>query len=122
LLSNTRVAAHCNTLQHTVTTTITRAPPAACATFPTTVEQLPSLEEMKAKFPTANFTSLIAKIAEDKLLAAQKEQARLGWQMQSARNHVMRVLQCVAMCCSVMQRVAGANAGSAQSRGECVVM
>jgi len=45
---------------------------------------------MKAKFPTANFTSLIAKIAEDKLLAAQKEQARLGWQMQSARNHAMK--------------------------------
>lgn len=72
-------------------------PPACCATFPKTLDQLPTPEEMKEKWPPTNFTTLIAQLEvrekeeeEQRKLAGQKAQAGLAWKMQAARNMAMR--------------------------------
>lgn len=66
-----------------------RTPPAACATFPKTLAELPSEAELDKKFPPTNFTDLIAEMAEQKELAVKREQQGLAWQMQAARNAMM---------------------------------
>jgi hypothetical protein len=71
-----------------------KPPPAVCSTFPATLDEIDSsplsAEAMQKKYPPTNFTKLIAEQAERKQLAAQQQQQRLAWEMQAARNQVMR--------------------------------
>ena len=67
-----------------------KTPPAACTTFPQTVDELPSQAELDKKFPETNFTSLIAHIRQEKQEMRQRAQQNLAWQMQAARNYAMR--------------------------------
>ena len=71
-----------------------KAPPAVCATFPATIDEIDSsrlsADALQKKYPPSNFTSLIAELAERKQLAQQQQQQRLAWEMQAARNQAFR--------------------------------